>query len=81
MSWKTLDALLVEMRSELRVDRARARSSYSYPFLDLFVPIEDWPRCSCSVGSTTLQRRRADDGRPWWWCSVCNLPVRRAGME
>ena len=72
MNWNTLDARLV--------DRARARYC-SYSLLDLLVPIEDWPRCSCPAGSTTLQRRQADDGRAWWWCSVCNLPARRAGVR
>lgn len=72
MNWNTLEARLVE--------RARARSC-SQSLLDLLVPLEDWPRCDCDPGSTTLQRRRADDGRIWWWCSVCNLPARRAGTE
>ena len=72
VNWNPQDARVV--------DRAHARPC-SYPLLDLLVPIEDWPRCSCPAGTTTLQRRRPDDGRAWWWCSVCNLPVRRAGME
>ena len=53
MNWNTLDGRLVE--------RARARSCSS-PLLDLIVPIEDWPRCSCPAGSTTLQ---AAAGRRW----------------
>lgn len=62
------------------VQRASARSC-ARADLDFIVPIEDWPRCSCPAGMTTLQRRRPDEGRAWWWCSVCNLPVRRAGRE
>ena len=54
MSLASLTARLVE--------RARARSC-SQSLLDLIVPIEDWPRCSCPPGSTTLQRRRIAGGR------------------
>ena len=61
-------------------ERAGARSC-SQSLLDLLVPIEDWPRCACGPGSTTLTRRSRKGDRVWWWCSVCNLPVRRAGME
>lgn len=60
-------------------ERAEARSC-AWAGLDLIVPIEDWPRCSCPAGATTLQRRQRGEGRAWWWCSVCNLPVRRAGV-
>ena len=62
------------------VERARSRSC-SQSLLDLLVPLEDWPRCGCEPGKTTLVRRNAGGGRAWWWCSVCNLPVRRAGRE
>ena len=71
MNWNTLNARFAE--------RAGARSC-SQSLLDLLVPIEDWPRCGCGPGSTTLTRHREGD-RVWWWCSVCNLPVRRAGVR
>lgn len=45
------------------------------PLLDLIIPTEDWPRCACEAGQTTLTRRRREADQVWW-CSVCNLPAR-----
>lgn len=70
MNWNTLEARLA--------DRARARACAG-PLLDLIIPTEDWPRCGCKAGQTTLTRRKREADQIWWWCSVCNLPVRRAG--
>ena len=71
MNWNTIEGRLAA--------RAHARPCAG-PLLDLIIPTEDWSRCSCEAGQTTLTRRKREADRVWW-CSVCNLPVRRAGRE
>ena len=71
MNWNTLDGRLVE--------RARARSC-SQSLLDLLIPIEDWPRCVWRAGRDDAYFVVGKGIRVWWWCTVCNLPVRRAGV-